>query len=227
MAQQNSRRTFIKTIGSVSFTGIAGSAINTADSDDTNSKIDASRLLIPDEDIPDEFEKHPNPDTSRLLNVLCSADSRFNMVESAVQGFCKGGTKSNTQSVISTMALVGDDTLPQLHIEAAIELFCREYISEYKDETTIPIRAALIRHATDNEPIWQIDISATHPDSGSASSGFQTFTEKIQQQYFENVSLITIVSQPLGSTTLDEPLLGKYATIQRSRYESVSNEVSD
>lgn len=227
MTQQNTRRTFIKTIGSVSFTGIAGSAINTADSGDGRSNINASRLLIPDEDIPDEFEQHPKPDTSRFLNVLCSADPRFNMVESAVQGFSKGGTKSNPQRVISTMALVGDDVLPRLHIEAAIELFCEEYIFEYKAETAIPIRARIIRQATDNESTWQIDISAANPDSGSASGGFQTFTEKVKQQYFENVSLITVLSQPLGSTTLDEPLLGKYATIQRSRYESVSNEVSD
>jgi len=132
MPPQHSRRAFIQAIGGVSFTGLAGSATAASGTTDESTIPSAADLVIPETAVPNGFERYSPEDANRgaapFIEKLQQLDPRFRSVATAGNAFWKGEGESDPQWVLSSIALVGADSLPRLHLEKAADVFYDEYI---------------------------------------------------------------------------------------------------
>ena len=225
MSRQHTRRAFIQAIGGVSFTGIAGSATATSGSSEERQPLAAADLVIPEPAVPAWFERHTTTDSDQgaapLIEMLEHHDPRFESVDTATSGFWKGEVKSDPQWVLSSIALVGEDTLPRLHIEKVTDMFYDDYINEYDAETSVMIDFEKSVTANGNESDWQVDILEAPLPADSETEPTTIFVEQMHNQFLDNVFLGTIVFGPADGSPSVESLVDEFATVQRNRYDSM------
>ena len=225
MSRQHSRRAFIKAVGGVSFTGIAGSATATSGSSEERQPLAAADLVIPETAVPAGFKRHPTSDSDReaapFIEKLQYLDPRFKSVDTAGNAFWKGEVESDPQWVISSIALVGENTLPRPHIGKATDLFYDDYIDEYDAETSVMIEFEKSYSAHGNEADWQVDILEAPLLTDSETEPTPILVERMHQQFLDNVFLGTVAFGPADGSPSVESILDEFATLQRNRYDSM------
>jgi hypothetical protein len=224
MPPQHSRRAFIQAIGGVSFTGLAGSATAASGTTNESSTLSAAELVIPETAVPNEFERYSPEDTNRgstpFIEKLHHLDPRFKSVATAGNAFWKGEEESDPQWVLSSIALVGADRLPRLHLEKAADVFYDEYIDEYDAETSVMIEFEKSYAARDNTADWHVDILEAPLLSETETDPSPILVERMHQQFLDNVFLGTVVFGPADGSPSVESLLEEFSTVQRDRYDS-------
>lgn len=224
MSQHNTRRAFIKAIGGVSFTGVVDSASATSDTTKETPTLRADDLIIPETAVPAGFDRHSQSDSDRgpppFVQKLQDHSLRFKSVEAATSGYWKGEVESDPQWVLSSIALIGEDTLPQLHIEVATDKFYEDYIAEYEDKTSVMIEFESAYAIDGNNADWQVDILEAPLLTDSETEPTPILVERMHQQLLGNVFLATIAFGPADGSPSVESLLEQFATVQRDRYES-------
>lgn len=108
MTSNNTRREFLQSVGA---TGIATIPIR-AD-DETVTSLDAVDLLIPASEVPTGFKQQPTPDSNSFIDALYAADPGTTSADIAVQGYWKGGEQTDPEWVLSSLAIVADDSIPR------------------------------------------------------------------------------------------------------------------
>lgn len=224
MPPQHSRRAFIQAIGGVSFTGLAGSATAASGTTDKSTTPSAADLVIPETAVPNGFERYSPEDVNRssapFIEKLQQLDPRFRSVATAGNAFWKGEGESDPQWVLSSIALVGADSLPRLHLEKAADVFYDEYIDEYDAETSVMIEFEKSYSAHGNVADWHVDILEAPLLTDSETDPSPILAERMHQQFLDNVFLGTVVFGPANESPSVEDLLEQLATVQRDRYDS-------
>ena len=224
MSQNNTRRAFIKAVGGVSFTGVVGSATANSGTTDESSTLSAADLVIPETAVPDGFERHPMSDSNReaapFIEKLQYLDPQFKSVDTAGNAFWKGEVESDPEWVLSSIALVGENTLPRPHIEKATDLFYDDYIDEYDAETSVMIEFEKSVTANGNESDWQVDVLEAPLLTDSETEPTPILVERMHQQFLDDVFLGTVAFGPADGSPSVESILDEFATAQRDRYDS-------
>ena len=224
MPPKHSRRAFIQAIGGVSFTGLAGSATAASGTTDESTTLSAADLVIPETAVPTGFERYPTADSDQgagsFAETLQHLDPRFGSVETATNAYWKGEVESDPRWVLSSIALIGEDRFPRLHIEYATDAFYEDYIDEYDAETSVMIEFEKSYSARDNTTDWHIDILEAPLLTDSETDPSPILVERMHQQFLDNVFLGTVVFGPANESPSVEDLLEQLATVQRDRYDS-------
>jgi hypothetical protein len=223
MPPQHTRRAFIQAVGGVSVTGLAGSATATSGTTDEAPTVSAADLVIPETAVPTGFERHPTADSDQgagsFAETLQHLDPRFESVETATNAYWKGGVESDPRWVLSSIALIGEDRFPRLHIEYATDAFYEDYIDEYDTETSVLIDVGQSYAVSGNTADWQFDILEVPLLTDAETEPSPILVERMHQQYLDNLFLATVVFGPADGSPSVESLLEQFATVQRDRYD--------
>lgn len=215
MTRHNTRRAFLHSIGSLSLIpALTPNQANTADDDATPAAAD---LVISNSEAPSGFERYSEPDSNPFIDALDQSAFDIAHVDIATQGYWKGQTQAEPEWVLSTMALVADDTLPRTAIDSAAQLAYDEYVTEYDAETSPLINIEQTHTTSDNTAEWRLNI---HEASLFDDTTTHVYTDIMHHQYVENAVLGTIAFGPTDTETSVESLLDTYATLQRTRYNT-------
>lgn len=220
MIRDNTRRAFLQSIGATTVTGIPTRSDDEAGTSTGDATLSATDLVISDSDVPLGFESSPTPDNNSFIDIL--NESSLGMVDTdiAVQGYWKGGTQSDPEWVLSTLAIVADGEVPRSIVETAAQQSYDEYVTAFEAETgpMIDFKQSHTRNGQSSD--WRVEITQTLLFSDLNDGEEHIYTDYMRQQFFGNVVLGTIVFGPTDTDPSIESLLTEFATMQRNRYKT-------
>jgi len=220
MTPNNKRRTFLQSIGGMSVIGLPTRLDDEASTSDGDERLRATDLVIPASEIPPGFKRYPTLDSNSFLDTLNESALDVERTDIAAQGYWKGTTQSNPEWVLSTTAIVANDSLPRAPIETAARHAYNKYVTAY-DEETGPLIEFNQSYSRDGQTAdWRVDIIETSPFETSTDSADHIYTDRMRHQFLGNAVLGTIAFGPTDSEPPIDELLAAYATMQRTRYET-------
>ncbi len=206
MRPTTTRRGYLKQVGSTVLAGISTTATkNSTDSDDR--KVAPEELLFPESVVPAGFNSYQTPDSIPILETLQAADSRFAGADTAAQGYWRGGSKTNPEWVLSSVAIVSDKQLSQSKTEHAVGEAYDEYISQYDAETEPFIKFEQSKSRGKHSIDWRAEIYK-HDSDGEPTP---IFIDQMRQQFFANALTLNIVFGPHQTELTIERLLDECA----------------
>lgn len=215
MTSNNTRREFLQSVGA---TGIATIPIR-ADEEAVTS-LDAVDLLIPASEVPTGFKQQPTPDSNSFIDALYAADPGTTSADIAVQGYWKGGEQTDPEWVLSSLAIVADDSIPRETLEDAVGQSYDKYVEEYDAETTDWIQFEQTRTQTSQASEWRFTITEQSNCFNQYTGAGHIFTDLMHLQFFGNVVLATLAFGPTDTGPPVDSLVDQYATVQRTRYDN-------
>lgn len=215
MTAHNTRREFLQSIGATSI-----ATIPTQAGDEVVTSIDAVDLLIPASAVPTGFKRQPTPDSNPFIDALHAADPDTTSADIADQGYWKGGEQTNPEWVLSSLAIVADDSVPRETLEDAAGQSYDRYVEEYAAETNDWIQFEQTRTQTSQASEWRVNIIEQSNCFNQYTGAGHIFTDLMRLQFFGNVVLATLAFGPVDTGPSVESLVDEYATLQRTRYDN-------
>ncbi|EMA18436.1 hypothetical protein [Haloarcula amylolytica] len=214
MTRENSRRAFLHSVGAVSLTGV------TATSSAAETTLTAPDLVIPESAAPNDFDPLPSVESNRFTDALHAAAPGLTSSDIAVAGYWNGATQTDPEWVLSSMAVVADESLPRAPIEAAAEQAYDEYVAEYDAETSSLIDFEQTHVRTDQTTEWGVDMHRAPMFSDRTDGGELVFSERMRYQFFDTAAVATLAFGPHKQDPPVDALVNEYAALQRDRYET-------
>lgn len=216
MTRNNTRRAFLQRVGSVSVIGLS----TYADSEDSDTTLTATDLLIHASEVPPGFESYPTKDANSFINALHDSPVDVTSIDIDVQVYWNGTTPSDPEWVLASTALIADDPLPRPRIEAAAQQSYDEYVEAYNAETGPMIDFEQSHTRDDDVSDWRVDIIEQSLFNDSNDGAEHILTDRMRHQFLGNVVLGTIAFGPTDTDPPIDSLLDEYASLQRSRYDT-------
>lgn len=213
------RRDWLRSVGA-GITGVATSAIISEADDSRTARLRARDVLVPDVAVPNRFTQYPDPDSSRFFDILTGNAPDLINADTARVGYWDGNTQDNPHWVLSSIAIIADETLPRATVEAAAGQSNDEYVAEYDAETGPMIDFEQSHSRTDGAAEWQVDMLRTPMFNDDADNANPIFTDLMRLQFFDNVLLGTVVFGPRAEPPELTTLLEQAATQQRAQYQA-------
>jgi hypothetical protein len=221
MTRKHTRRAFLQGISGVGVIGLTTRADAEASTSTDAANFTATDLVIPPAEAPPGFEPYPTPDSNPFIDALTESALDVASTEIAVQGYWNGTTQSDPEWVLSTTALVADDPLPRAPIEAAAQQSHDEYVTAYNAETGPLIDFEQSHTRAGQVSDWRVDIIETPLFDDATDGAEPIFTDIMRHQFLGNAVLGTVAFGPTDTEPPIDELLAEYATMQRSRYETL------
>lgn len=220
MTRNNTRRSFLQSIGGAGFFISPTSTADEASTSTGDASPNAADLVIPASEVPPGFEPYPVPETAPFIDALDESALDVASTDIAVQGYWKENTQSEPKWVLSATAIVADEPLPRAPIEAAAQQSYDEYVTAYNAETSLLIDFEQSHTRAGQISDWRVDIIETPLFDTSNDGTRHIFTDRMRLQFLGNVVLGTIAFGPTDTDPPIDSLLAEYATLQRSRYKT-------
>jgi len=177
-------------------------------------------MLVPDAAVPNRFTQYPEPDSGRFYDILTDNAPDLSNADTARVGYWDGNTQDDPHWVLSSIAIVADETLPRATVEAAAGQSNDKYVAEYDAETGPMIDFEQSRSRTDRAAEWQVDMLQTSLFGDATDDPYPIFTDLMRFQFFDNVLLGTVVFGPRAEPPGLTALLEQVATQQRTQYHA-------
>ncbi|SIS21275.1 hypothetical protein [Natronorubrum thiooxidans] len=211
-----SRRSYLQGFGGIFLAGAPKLTVNTQST--VHNDISASNLLIPESAASGDFEPVTGTNSIPIMSHLRTRNSWFEGAETAAQGYWKGPDEENPHWVLSSLAVVCDQTLCRHAIEEATTRCYSEYVQEYDAETPVTVEFEQSRTHYTGWTDWQMDMLSIDPFSDDPSSSSERlFTDVMRLQYHGNVLLGTVVFGPDAVGRDVSSMLIKYSRFQHSQ----------
>jgi hypothetical protein len=215
MTSNNTRREFLQSVGA---TGIA--TISTWADEESVTSLNAVDLLIPASEVPTGFKQQPTPESNLFIDALYAADPGTTSADIAVQAYWKGGEQTRPKWVLSSLAIVADDSILRETLEDAVGQSYGTYVEEYAAETNIWIQFERTRTQTSQASEWRVNIIEQSDCFNQYTGAGHIFTDLMHLQFFGNVVLATLAFGPTDTGPSVDSLVDQYATVQHTRYDN-------
>lgn len=213
----HTRRNWLRTVG-MGVSGVAIHSTTTGTDDAQAARFCACDGLVPDTAVPDRFTQYPEPASTRIFDVLADEAPEPTDADTAASGYWDGDTEENPHWILSSMALVADDTLPRATIESAARQSTDEYVAEYNAETGPTIDFEQSHTRGDRATEWRVDLLQKPILANDSKDLVPLFTDLMRLQFFDNVALGTVVFGPRTEPPGLTAMLDQIATHQRVHY---------
>jgi hypothetical protein len=212
------RRDWLQNVG-VSVTGFVPYATSGRTDDTQEPNVQARDVIVPETVVPDRFTPYSERGTGRFFDILTDKAPELTDVDFAGNGYWDGDTQEDPHWVVSSIALVANDTLPRGTVEAAARKSYDEYVSEYDAETEPRIDFEQSRVRSGRSTEFQVDMVQTSMFD-DASEADPIFSDLMRLQFLDNVLLGTVVFGPRSKPPELTALLEEFATQQYSNYRA-------
>lgn len=212
------RRDWLQKVG-VGVTGVVPYAISNRTNDTQESNLRARDVIVPETAVPDRFTPYSERGTGRFFDILTDKTPELTDVDFAGNGYWDGTTQEDPHWVVSSLALVANDTLSRGTVETAARKAYDEYISEYDAETGPMIDFEQSRARNGRSTEFQVDMVQTSLFD-DASEGNPIFTDLMRLQFLDNVLLGTVVFGPRSEPPELTAMLEELATQQYAHYRA-------
>lgn len=212
------RRSWLQNVGA-SVTGFAPYVISRGTKATQRSSLRARDVIVPDTVVPDRFTQYSERGTGRFFDILTDKAPELAEVDFAGNGYWDGATQEEPHWVVSSIALVANDTLPRGTVEAAAKKSYDEYVSEYDVETGSRIDFERSHARSGRSTEFRVDIVQT-PMFDDASEADPILTDLMRLQFLDNVLLATVVFGPQSEPPELSDMLEEFATQQYAHYRA-------
>lgn len=216
----DTRRGYLQTAASLGFTGTITRITGASSTSDHGPYITASDLVLSNSAVQKRFRECTETESGRFLEYLYAQAPSLSTADTATTCYWDGGTQDDPHWVLSSFALVAEDTLPRGTIEDATRASTDAYVTEYDAETNsfVEFETSHAQDATTSDRrVEIIDTSGLH---GLTDGDSPLFADLMRHQFFENVLLSTVVFGPRDDPPALEAMLDEYASHQRIQYRT-------
>jgi hypothetical protein len=203
----------------VGVTGFVPYAISSGTEDTQEPNLRARDVIVPETAVPDRFTPYSERGTGRFFEILTDEAPELTEVDIAGNGYWDGATQEDPHWVVSSIALVANDTLSRGTVEAAARKSSDEYVSEYDAETGPMIDFEQSHGRSGRSTEFQVDIVQTSMFN-DASEADSIFTDLMRLQFLDNVLLGTVVFGPRSKPPELTAMLEELATHQYANYRA-------
>lgn len=213
------RRDWMRSMGA-GVAGVVTHPLTSRTNDAQTARLRARDVLVPETTLPERFSQYPDPGSGRFFDVLTDEVPALTDADTATNGYWDGGRQENPHWVVSSMAIVADETLARVPVEAAAGQAYDEYVADYDAETrpTIAFEQSSTRTARGAE--WRMDLLQTSKFGDDSEDANILFTDLMRLQFFDNVLFGTVVFGPRAEPPALTTLLEELATQQHAQYRA-------